>query len=120
MQLCRHNDVVCLQETWLSTLDSDFLSTIDDAFYAMGVSTMGPASGILRGCPNGGIPILWKKSLHGCKIVELYDKRMMGLTFQNIVRLLLIENVYLPCYTNENIDDFFFYMSKIRSIVDNL
>ena len=39
-QLCDINDVVFLQETWLSSDELHLLASLDDRFYGQGVSAM--------------------------------------------------------------------------------
>jgi hypothetical protein len=69
----------------------------------------------LSGRPHGGIAILWRKSLgNKCKLVDLNDKRLMGVEISNKNNCkLLIINVYMPVCANENKDEFLFYLAQI-------
>ena len=63
-QMCEVNDIVFLQETWLTCDELTMLKCLHTDFYADGVSVMDTSSGILRGRPFGGIGFLCKKLIY--------------------------------------------------------
>ena len=95
------------------------MSTIDDNFYARGTSAMDTSAGILRGRPHGGLAILWRKDLQGCKVLDMEDNRLMCLELSTDNKSLILINVYLPCDSVDNTDDFLFYLAKINSFIVN-
>ena len=48
-ELCNCNDIVFLQETWLTNDDLPFLNAIDENFYAKGVSAVSTDDKVLKG-----------------------------------------------------------------------
>ena len=118
-ELCDLYDVIALQETWLQDYDLNQLSLIDNRFYAKGISAMDTSTGVMRGRPYGGLAILWKKSLgSACKpIVYDSETRIMGLEVSSHEAQYLFLNVYLPCCSHENSEDFSQYLSLIDGLV---
>ena len=92
---------------------------IDNRFYAKGISAMDTSTGVMLGRPYGGLAILWKKSLgSACKpIVYDSETRIMGLEVSSQEAQYLFLNVYLPCCSHENIEDFSQYLSLIDGLV---
>jgi len=119
-QLCDTSDLVFLQETWLASHELASLSNLDERFYAKGVTAMDSSEGVLRGRPHGGLAILWRKSLRGCSILDMYDSRLMCIEVNNGEKLIKLVNVYLPVDHYENLDMYRYYLSKITSLVDEL
>ena len=118
-QLCECSDIVCLQETWLCSLDSHILSRIDESFHSSSITSMSLTDNIVRGRPHGGLSILWKKNFRGCKVVDFNDERIMALEITTNAGPFLIVNVYLPCDHSDSTDDFLFYLAKISSIIED-
>ena len=74
-----------------------------------------------KGRPYGGLGIMWKKSLSKkCSIVEFNDERLLGLDIEVNGQNVLFVNVYLPCDSHGNEEQFMNYLSKISSIVETL
>ena len=115
-KLCDFSDIILLQETWLHESEGCMLSQLNDKFYANSLSSN---VGFCIGRPHGGLGILWKKSLcKNCKIVNYGDQRILGLELNvNGTRFLFV-NVYLPCDSYENDNDFINYLAKINNIVE--
>ena len=68
-ELCKQNDVIFLQETWLFEKDLPLLSDISQDHYALDTSSINCSQSILTGRPHGGLAILWRKSLsHLCQV----------------------------------------------------
>ena len=119
-ELCSQNDIVLLQETWLTEQELHILSEISNEFYYKGLSAMDTQNGLIVGRPYGGVAIMWRKSLgSSVKSVTYGDSRLLGLEVMSYNEKLLLINVYLPCSSAENQDDFIFYLSKIDSIISS-
>ena len=118
-KLAEESDILLLQETWLFDFELTFLATIHEDFYGKGISSIDSESQGLVGRPHGGLAILWRKSLGKiCKLVDFEDTRLMGIELCNEkdCNMLLI-NVYMPVCTQENREDFAFYLTKLDSII---
>jgi len=117
-ELCCQCDIILLQETWLTEQELPILSQISNDFYYKGVSAMDTRTGLISGRPFGGVAILWRKSLGpAVKPVTYGDNRLLGLEVMTHQGKLLIINVYLPCSSVENEDEFLYYLSRIDSII---
>ena len=119
-ELCNKFDVIFLQETWLMETDLPILSQISADFYSKGLSAMDTNNAIITGRPHGGIAILWKKSFGPAAVPVTYDDcRLLGLEIiiKNVKMLLI--NVYMPCSSTENLDEFMFYLAQLDSIVSS-
>lgn len=63
---------------------------------------------------------MWDKSIaHQCEIVNFDDSRLLVLLLSIGSYSLLIINVYLPYYCNDNYPSYIMYLGKIESIIDN-
>ena len=94
-QLCDNNDIIFLQETWLTDEELTELMCMHVDFYADGVSSMTPDREILSGRPFGGLGIMWRKSLGSCITIEKYDDhRLIAVHFDNGSCKLLAVNIY--------------------------
>ncbi|CAF4850937.1 unnamed protein product [Pieris macdunnoughi] len=54
--LCRHSDIIALQETWLLPSEISYLGSIEADFGYTGTSAMDTSEGMLRGGPMEGWP----------------------------------------------------------------
>ena len=95
------------------------LTSIDNEFYARGLSAMDSTTNVLRGRPHGGTAILWRKNLSGCKIIETDDCRLMCFEYVTNSNVILFINVYIPCDIKDNLDEFLYYLAKINSIIED-
>ena len=121
-QLCDANDIIFLQETWLTFEELSMLKSVHADFYADGVTAMDTSSGLLLGRPFGGIAILWRKSIGDCMQIHKYnDSRVMAIEYNNGNRKLLAVNIYMPCddrSTNSaNYDEFIKYLGMMHAII---
>lgn len=108
-----------LQETWLLDCDMSMLNKFDVEFHGQGVSSIDHSQKLLKGRPHGGIAILWRKSLFKNCNIEVHDKRVMSLKVQcNDVEYLFV-NVYLPYCSDKNLDEYLFYLGKLKNIIDD-
>ena len=121
LNLCDENDILLLQETWLSDHDLPYLSTISQDFYAAGISSMDSTASVCKGRPFGGLAsIMWKKYLTDFISIKKYDDdRMMGIEINNSKDRYLILNGYLPYDNGDNLDEYLFYLYKINEIFEN-
>ena len=111
--LCDHNDVILLQETWLTNTELPILDQLHSEFYAKGISAMNLEEGVLTGRPYGGVAILWRKSITSkFQIVDCNDTRLFGLELVFGDKKIIIFNVYLPYCSNENAEEFIQYLEK--------
>ena len=98
-ELMRSNDIICLSEHWLISNRLNSLGEISDDFNVIArASAHSDASkyGITRG--QGGVAILWRKSLSGISPMEqITHDRVCGIRTQTDSGLVLnIYSVYLP------------------------
>ena len=120
-ELCETGDILLLQETWLCDFELNFLNSIHENFYGVGVSAVDTSSGLLVGRPHGGVAILWRKCLASrCRVIEYADSRLLGIQFtdESGGQYLFI-NVYLPYECPDNYDNYMHYLGKIASIINN-
>ena len=116
--LCVSSDIIFLQETWLTDFDTQFLAIISDELYAKGISSMGSSIHLVACSPDGGLGILWRKSLgENCNIV---DARLLGIEIviknnDDEIKLLFV-NIYMLFDCVDNTDDFMQYLSRVNDI----
>jgi hypothetical protein len=95
------------------------LADIDTQFYAHGISSMNSSSKLWLGRPFGELAILWRKMIgNQCNIVKFdSESRLLGITVGMSGKEVLIVNVYLPCDSAANEDDYMFYLGKINNVI---
>ena len=117
--ICNDADIVFLQETWLLVHDLNVFDSLGDQFSSFSTSSVDDGE-LLIGRPHGGLTIIWRKSIGAlCNIIDLGDKRCLGLRISSGERTMLAINVYLPYYCEDNIDEYNEYIGKIASIVED-
>jgi len=117
-EMCDRCDILVLQETWLMEHELTILSQIHSEFHGKGLSSMQSDAGILTGRPFGGLAFLWRKSIgQSVKIISYDDCRLLGLELAMTDTKLLFLNIYMPCSSSNNIEEFSLYLNKIDSIV---
>ena len=94
------------------------LSSVDDQFSGVGVSSMDSGEGVLRGRPHGGLGILWKKSLGGCDVMDMRNPRLMGITVASNENTITLFNVYMPCDDKENLDEYLQILAYLSAAVE--
>ena len=104
------NDVVCIQEHWLSSHDDHKLTNINTEFNVIASYAIDEAlgKGILRGRPYGGIAIFVRATIMNNFAILHVSDRCIALRVNN----LIICNVYMPC------NDFELFTSIIGTISD--
>ena len=118
--LCTKNDIVLLQETWLTKQDLHLLKSVNQNFNGEGISNVDLCNGPLLGRPYGGLAILWKKSLDlSCSFLRYDDDCVIGLEIDyNRNGNLLLLNCYLPYECHENTEHFYQCLGNIASIIN--
>ena len=106
-KLLLSNDVLFLQEHWLSDGQLPLLSNIDSNFAYTGVSGFGNRA-MLSGRPYGGFAILWRSSLNvNVQILSANSCRISAIKLSSDHHKLLLINVYMPFEDSDrNVDDF--------------
>ena len=111
--------IVFLQETWLSKQQLNKLSTISNHHYSSGISGLNYEDRFKLGRPYGGEAIPWNKSLQA-SIIHNFDKSFIGLKLELDKSSLFLINVYMPCSTYHNIDEYVEKLSKLASFCKEL
>ena len=60
-ELCKHNDLILLQEIWLFKFELNLISTIHPEFEAYGISAIQDSDEIINRRPYGGLAIFTRK-----------------------------------------------------------
>ena len=117
--MCKHFDIIMIQEHWLYPDELSYLSMLSNDFNGFGLSPMPVGEKLLSGRPYGGVGIMWHKKLSKCaKIVQYDDTRILGLEIMTNNQTFLFVCVYLPYDCDVNYDDYCFYLNKINCIID--
>ena len=118
-ELCKTNQIVFLQETWLSKQQLNKSSTISNHHYSSGIFGLNYEDGFKLGRPYRAEAILWNKSLRA-SIIHNFDKSFIGLKLELDKSSLFLINVYMPCSTYHNIDEYVEKLSKLASFCKEL
>lgn len=109
-----------LQETWLSKQELSNISSLHPDFYGRGVAAYDDSNGLLVGRPYGGLAILWRKTLGTiCKVSDVGDERLLLLELTSCNGPISLLNVYLPYDNGNNLDDYRFYLAKVKSYLSH-
>ena len=119
--MCKYNDVILLQETWLCEFDLAILNTISEEHYVKGITSVNIHNGIINGRPHGGLAILWRKTLGNTTkpIVYEEEQRIMGLEIKGKDDTLLILNIYMPYCSSDNYEEFIAYLAKTNFFIES-
>src|SRR3989442_12741761 len=100
VELLKCNDIICVQEHWLSSNDFCKLTNLDSNFTVLCSSSMEEvlSRGPLRGRPFGGIAVFIRNAF--IKKLEIISMSERSIILQ--INNILLLNVYLPC-NDENI-----------------
>ena len=98
-ELCEHNDIVVLQETWILPFDANLLDYVNSQFRFYSISAVDTGK-LLVGRPFGNVCVLWKKDLRNCfDLLTSKDLRILASTLSFVSWYILYLNVYLPYYS---------------------
>ena len=116
--LCDNNDVVFLQETWLTPSEINLLDRVHNEFLAFSISAVNDSE-LLVGRPFVGLSILWRKCIDSsCKVSRVNDSRILCFEIISQPANLRLINVYLPYYCPNNVEEYSLYIGKIASIIE--
>ena len=91
--------------------------SVSEQHNSYAISTVDPGE-LLCGRPFEGLTIIWRKNIDKlCRIETFDDNRMLGLMVDFPDNPVLFINVYLPHYSEHNVDDYMFYVGKVMSII---
>ena len=112
--LLQSNDIICIQEHWLSSGDMNKLSDLSEDFSVIASfavdSVLG--GGVLRGRPYGGLAIFVKSNMICKWSIICKSDRLIIIQVNN----LLICNVYMP---NDDLDMFTCILGNISDYITN-
>ena len=117
--LCEKNDILFLQETWLTEDELVLLKQIHSDFNGFGISAMDSSSCILTVRPHGGVGILYRNNLGKlCNEVKYNENRILGLEFDSMSHgKILFLNVYLPYQYADNHEEYDYCLGFIQSVI---
>jgi len=117
-EICDQSDILLLQETWLRNSELHLLNQIHPQFCGLGISAMNTESELHLGRPHGGVAIIWRKHLSEYIFpVNYNDTRLQGIELALDKIKILVINIYMPCSTQENLELFTQYLTKIDSVI---
>ena len=121
-ELCCKNDILFLQETWLSKFELIMLNKIHKDFFGLGVSAFDSSSALLNGRPFGGVAVLWKRSIQSSTEVKVISERIMQIDLSTNVGVVSLLNVYLPTdyRDSESYDQFCMSLGQLACAIDIL
>ena len=79
---------------------------------------MDSGDSVLRGRPHGGLGILWRKSMKGCRVSSLPNPRILSMQIDTGQHCINIFNVYMPCDHPDNHDEFLELLSHLSTAVE--
>ena len=119
-KLLLSNDILFLQEHWLSDGQLPLLANIDSNFSFTGVSGFGSRD-VLSGRPYGGCAILWRSSMNvKVELLSVDSNRISAIKLSCDRYKLLFINVYMPCEENDrNVDVFSDVLFYVECLLQN-
>ena len=120
--LCKNNDIVCIQEHWLTSPQLLKFNDVHEDFSFYGCSAMDNvcAKGLLRGRPFGGVGFLFRKSLSAkINFAGFHcDSRVISMSLTCNSSNILLFCVYLPCddgsqYYCDSLKDIFGFIESV-------
>ena len=116
VELLKSNDIICVQEHWLSSIDFSKLTNLDNNFTVLCSSAMEDvlSKGPLRGRPFGGVAIFIRNSI--IKKLKVIGIRERSIIVQ--INNMLLLNVYMPCNDPDIFADVLGGISDILANID--
>ena len=100
--------------------DLHLFDQIDNEFTSHAISSVDIRQ-ILVGRPHGGLTILWRKNIaHLCDVITFDDNRILGIKINCPQNPILALNIYLLYYSDDNYEDYMFYIGKLMSIIEEV
>ena len=120
-ELCRHNDLIFLQEIWLFKFELNLISTIYPEFEAYRISAIQDSEEIINGRPYGGLVILIRKQYRPiCDFQTFDDSRLLAVTISSSIEKYCFIKVYMPYQHDGNYGTFMECIGKLSAtIVDS-
>ena len=114
-EICNISHVVLLQETWLLPNELHLLLSVHPDFHARGISAVPLDDGVLRGRPNGGLVVLWRRPLDVYTDVRPIrdSNRILHVTLKLPQVGLFIVIVYMQCQNDAIYDEFMDTLGKL-------
>ena len=119
-ELCKHNDLIFLQEIWLFKFELNLISTIHPEFEAYGISAIKDSDEIINGRPYGGLAILIRKQYRPiCDFQSFDDSMLLGVTISSSVDKYCFINVYMPYQHDDNYETFMECIGKLSATIED-
>ena len=117
--LLESHDVLLLQELMLLKEDSHLVSNISDKWDCVLYIEDTNNDGIMEGRPKKGVSILWRKEISGYIKPVYHNDSIIGITLNFEKNIILLLNVYLPCYKKDNVStvEFICTLAEIEAII---
>ena len=118
-ELCNEHDFVLLQEHWLLNDKIPEISNKLNNVVIHGISGMVDSEPLI-GRPYGGCAILWRKDIP-FNITPVYtgSKRLCAVKLTGINTNILLFNVYMPCDTLSNSEEYESVLSDVNDTANN-
>ena len=116
--ICKHCDVLLLQETWLADFELTVLANIHGNFYDKEISYIDSTNYLNVGRPHRRLALLLYKELaNHSSIFDMKDDRIIGIEIQKAKEKIVILNMYIPYCIDDNFDDFCYYLVKLDDLI---
>ena len=115
-------DLILLQETLITKQDLGAINSLSPLFQGTGASPTDASKGIIKGRPQGGVAIIWRKIFSQyINEIELDFDWLIGVSikFPNCAEFYVF-NVYMPFQCNANEEKFLEKLGIIFSIINDL
>lgn len=123
ISLLQKYEIVCFQETWLSSQQCNDINTMLDGYRGVANSPNDDTATINIGRQNKkeGVSIMWhSKWDNNITPIKFEYEWVVGIKIYDNNKLMYIVNVYLPYECSENEDEFVDRLSKLNVLLDEL
>ena len=120
-ELADVNDIICLQETWLSVQDSCLINSLNQSMIGIANSPNNDEHGFQSGRRKEGVALLFKKELEPYIVPLLFKETwIVGIAITWNGRKLCLLNVYLPYESRNNEEEYLDRLGKLHAIIEEL
>ena len=117
-KLLTDNDIVCLQETWLSKQQEGDLKCMNNKCNDVANSPNDDACGVIVGRRKEGVAILWNTKFDRYITPQKYDYDwVVSIEISHDHKKMYIFNVYLPCDNRENEVEYLDRLAKLHKLI---